>query len=113
MKASSKVLGYWRRVPSRIQTDSAKVFVKNPSKNNFQWNKRYLHFCGHYGFEPSRSLPAHPWSQCCQLKHNLSFRNVPTRNLLQWEIPDKPVPQCFYAGSIPRKIHGTGENDIL
>jgi transposase len=26
-------------VPSRIQTDNAKVFVKNPSKNNFQWNE--------------------------------------------------------------------------
>lgn len=50
-------------VPSRIQTDNAKVFVKNPSKNNFQWNQRYLHFCGHYGFEPSRSLPKHPWSK--------------------------------------------------
>ncbi len=50
-------------VPSRIQTDNAKVFVKNASKNNFQWNERYLHFCGHYGFEPSRSLPAHPWSK--------------------------------------------------
>lgn len=50
-------------VPSRIQTDNARVFVKNPSKNNFQWNQRYLHFCGHYGFEPSRSLPKHPWSK--------------------------------------------------
>jgi hypothetical protein len=39
------------------------VFVNNGSKNNFQWNKRYLHFCGHYGFEPSRSLPSHPWSK--------------------------------------------------
>jgi len=52
-----------RGVPLRIQTDNAKVFVKNASKNNFQWNERYLHFCGHYGFEPSRSLPAHPWSK--------------------------------------------------
>ena len=50
-------------VPSRIQTDNAKVFVKNASKNNFQWNQRYLHFCGHYGIEPSRSLPGHPWSK--------------------------------------------------
>jgi transposase len=50
-------------VPLRIQTDNAKVFVKNASKNNFQWNQRYLHFCGHYGFEPSRSLPKHPWSK--------------------------------------------------
>jgi len=50
-------------VPGRIQTDNAKVFVTNPSKSNFQWNQRYLHFCGHYGFEPSRSLPGHPWSK--------------------------------------------------
>ncbi|MHA1910273.1 MAG: IS21 family transposase [Candidatus Kariarchaeaceae archaeon] len=50
-------------VPSRVQTDNAKVFVKNASKNNFQWNERYLHLCGHYGFEPSRSLPGHPWSK--------------------------------------------------
>jgi len=50
-------------VPSRIQTDNAKVFVTNASKNNFKWNERYLHLCGHYGFEPSRSLPGHPWSK--------------------------------------------------
>jgi transposase len=50
-------------VPGRIQTDNAKVFVTNASKNNFQWNQRYLHFCGHYGFQPARSLPRHPWSK--------------------------------------------------
>jgi len=50
-------------VPVNIQTDNAKVFVLNASKNNFQWNPRYLHFCGHYGFEPKRSLPGHPWSK--------------------------------------------------
>lgn len=48
---------------SRVQTDNAKAFVKNASVNNFQWNERYIHFCGHYGFSPSRSLPAHPWSK--------------------------------------------------
>jgi len=50
-------------VPGRVQVDNAKVFVINPSRTNFQWNARYLHFCGHYGFEPSRSLPGHPWSK--------------------------------------------------
>lgn len=50
-------------VPSRIQTDNAKAFVQNASKNNFQWNPRYLQFCAHYGFEPTRSLPGHPWSK--------------------------------------------------
>jgi transposase len=50
-------------VPHRVQVDNAKVFVLNASRTNFQWNPRYLHFCGHYGFEPSRSLPGHPWSK--------------------------------------------------
>jgi len=35
----------------------------NSSRSNFQWNPRYLHFCGHYRIEPTRSLPAHPWSK--------------------------------------------------
>ncbi len=50
-------------VCSRIQTDNAKAFIDNASVNNFRWNSRYVHFCGHYGFSPSRSLPAHPWSK--------------------------------------------------
>lgn len=50
-------------VPERVQTDNAKVFVKNASANNFAWNERYLQFCGHYGFNPSRSIPGHPWSK--------------------------------------------------
>jgi len=50
-------------VPQRIQTDNAKVFVTNASRSNFCWNERYLQFCGHYGYEPSRSLPGHPWSK--------------------------------------------------
>lgn len=50
-------------VPQRVQVDNAKVFIHNHSRSNFRWNARYLHFCGHYGFEPSRSLPAHPWSK--------------------------------------------------
>lgn len=47
----------------RLQTDNAKCFINNPSRDNFSWNQRYLAFCGHYGFEPSRSLPGHPWSK--------------------------------------------------
>ena len=50
-------------VPLRLQTDNAKSFVINASKNNFQWNPRYLNLCAHYGFTPSRSLPGHPWSK--------------------------------------------------
>jgi transposase len=50
-------------VPQRVQTDNAKVFVVHAARSNFQWNARYLQFCGHYGFQPSRSLPAHPWSK--------------------------------------------------
>jgi transposase len=47
----------------RVQTDNDRCFVTNPSKDHFQWNTRYLQFCGHYGFKPSRSLPGHPWSK--------------------------------------------------
>lgn len=47
----------------RVQTDNAKAFVVNASKDNLQWNPRYLTFCSHYGFTPTRSLPGHPWSK--------------------------------------------------
>jgi transposase len=47
----------------RLQTDNAKCFIQNASSNNLQYNSRYLAFCGHFGFEPTRSLPAHPWSK--------------------------------------------------
>ncbi len=50
-------------VCQRVQVDNAKCFVANASKDNFVWNSRYLAFCGHYGFKPSRSLPRHPWSK--------------------------------------------------
>jgi transposase len=47
----------------RLQTDNAKSFVTNASRNNFSWNQRYITFCAHYGFTPTRSLPGHPWSK--------------------------------------------------
>jgi transposase len=50
-------------VTERIQTDNDKCFVHNASKENFQWNSRYLQFCGHYCIKPTRSLPGHPWSK--------------------------------------------------
>ena len=50
-------------VCERVQTDNAKCFVTNASRDNFKWNSRYLAFCGHYGFKPTRSLPGHPWSK--------------------------------------------------
>ncbi|MDI6804136.1 MAG: IS21 family transposase [Bacteroidota bacterium] len=50
-------------VTLRVQTDNAKCFVENASKHNLKWNSRYLSFCGHYGIEPTRSLPRHPWSK--------------------------------------------------
>ncbi|MFH1320374.1 MAG: IS21 family transposase [Bacteroidota bacterium] len=50
-------------VAQRIQTDNATCLVTNASRSNLQWNKRYLQFCGHIGFTPTRSLPGHPWSK--------------------------------------------------
>ncbi|OVE79786.1 hypothetical protein BVY01_01585 [bacterium I07] len=49
-------------ITERVQTDNAKCFVTKASRENFQWNKRYLAFCGHYGFKPSRCLPGHAWA---------------------------------------------------
>ena len=50
-------------VAQRLQTDNAKCFVIKATKNNIEWNKMYLNLCAHYSFEPSRSLPLHPWSK--------------------------------------------------
>lgn len=50
-------------VPERLQTDNARCFVNNASRQNFQWNARYLGFAGYYGIKPQRSLPGHPWSK--------------------------------------------------
>ena len=52
-----------RGVTERIQTDNAGCFITNASRNNLQWNPRYLQFCGYYRIKPTRSLPAHPWSK--------------------------------------------------
>jgi transposase len=52
-----------RGTPERIQTDNAGCFITDASRNNLQWNPRYLHLCGHYCIKPTRSLPAHPWSK--------------------------------------------------
>jgi transposase len=50
-------------VPSRMQSDNPKCFVTNASKDHFEWNKHYLALSAHYGFQPARSLPKHPWSK--------------------------------------------------
>ncbi len=50
-------------VCQRQQTDNASCFVTNASKHNFAWNKNYLALCGHYGIQPTRSLPRRPWSK--------------------------------------------------
>jgi len=47
----------------RIQVDNARIFVTDPSVNNFRWNEQFLQFCGFYGIHPTRSLPGHPWSK--------------------------------------------------
>ena len=49
--------------PDRTQTDNAKCFILDATRDYIEWNPRYLAFCGHYGFHPSRSLPRHPWSK--------------------------------------------------
>ena len=52
-------------VCERIQVDNARVFVRNASSDPamFQWNPRFLAFCGYYGIRPTRSKPRSPWSK--------------------------------------------------
>jgi transposase len=50
-------------IVGRVQTDNAGCFVINAGSKDFKWNSRYLNFCGHYSFEPTRSMPARPWSK--------------------------------------------------
>jgi len=47
----------------RILSDFAMVFVINASSVYFKWFEIFLLFCGLYGYEPYRSLPALPWSK--------------------------------------------------
>jgi transposase len=60
MEDSLQIIG---GVPNRTQTDNAKCFVTNASREHFEWNKHYLAFCAHCGFAPSRSRVKHPWSK--------------------------------------------------
>jgi len=50
-------------VPERIQTDNAKCFVSQTSKDDFHWNKHYLALADHYSVQPTRSKVRHPWSK--------------------------------------------------
>lgn len=54
---------YFGGVCDRIQVDNATCFVTNASRDNFVWNRRFLHLCGFYGIKPTRSIPGHPWSK--------------------------------------------------
>jgi len=47
-------------VPKRVQSDNHST-MRNV--NTDEWNKKYLLFCDHYGFSPSRSAPRRPWSK--------------------------------------------------
>jgi len=50
-------------VCERIQVDNATCFVTNASRDDFAWNRRFLHLCGFYSIKPTRSIPGHPWSK--------------------------------------------------
>jgi transposase len=94
-------------VPGRVQTDNAKVFVVNASRTNFQWNARYLHLCGHYGFEPSRSLPGHPWSKG---KVEKSFAYLETHFIAGGsftDFPDLVVKLKAFQHSVNTRVHAT------
>lgn len=63
LNALEESFHFFGGVCDRIQVDNAKVFINNASRDNLVWNRRFLHFCGHYGIKPTRSIPGHPWSK--------------------------------------------------
>jgi len=94
-------------VPQRVQTDNATVFVQNASRSNFRWNPRYLHLCGHYGFEPSRSLPVHPWSKG---KVEKPFDYLETHFIAGASFesfPDLLTKLKIFQGKVNTKVHAT------
>jgi transposase len=91
----------------RLQTDNAKSFVINASRNNFQWNPRYLNLCGHYGFTPTRSLPGHPWSKG---KVEKPFSFIEAHFIAGSSFEDFPDLQGKLKGfqnEINRRVHST------
>lgn len=103
-------------VPGRVQTDNAGVFVLNASRKNRRWNPRYLHFCGHYGFEPSRSLPAHPWSKG---KVENPFDYLETHFIAGASFDDFPdflVKLKAFQNTVNARLHGSTKvtpNDLI
>lgn len=45
---------FWRAggVTKEMLVDNAKAMVKNPSPRNFEWNTKFLEFCGYYRIKP-------------------------------------------------------------
>jgi len=94
-------------VPQRTQTDNAKVFVLHTSRSNFRWNPRYLHFCGHYGFQPSRSLPAHPWSKG-KVENPFNFLETHFITGASFEsFPDLLARLKAFQQKVNARVHGT------
>lgn len=103
-------------VPRRVQTDNAGVFMLNASRKNRRWNPRYLHLCGHYGFEPSRSLPRHPWSKG---KVEKPFDYLETHFIAGASFSDFPeflVKLKAFQDQVNARVHGTTKvapNDLI
>lgn len=43
---------YFGGVPKEILVDNAKQMVTNPNPKYFEWNRKFLEFCGYYGVTP-------------------------------------------------------------
>jgi transposase len=44
--------GYFGGIPQELLVDNAKQMVTNPNPKYFEWNKKFLEFCGYYGVTP-------------------------------------------------------------
>lgn len=91
----------------RLQTDNAKSFVQNASKDNFQWNLRYLNFCAHYGITPTRSLPGHPWSKGKVERPFSYIENHFIAGSIFEDFPDLQNKLKLFQGEMNKKFHST------
>jgi transposase len=97
----------------RLQTDNAKSFVINASKNNFQWNPRYLNLCAHYGVTPTRSLPGHPWSKG-KVERPFSFIEAHFIAGSSFEdFPDLQNKLKLFQNEVNKRVHSTTKTPPL
>lgn len=94
-------------ITQRVQTDNAACFIISSTREQIEWNPRYMNFSSHYAFHPSRSLPRHPWSKGKVENPFYYFENhfIKDNNFIDFE--DLNVKLKLFQDEVNNKIHET------